>query len=74
MSTIMVTTVPVPSEVISSIAICTFGFWCAPIQCMTASSNRWVPPARTCLASLENAHVPAIAIAAPDTRKMPNTV
>ena len=37
--TIIPTTVPVPRAVISSITCSTTGFWCAPIQCMIASSN-----------------------------------
>src|SRR6476659_3497871 len=41
---------------------------------MTASSSGCVVPRRTCCASSEKAHVQPMAIAAPESRKMPNTV
>ncbi len=68
MRTIIITTRPVPSAVISSSDRSIQGMRCAPIHRMTVSSNVWVAPLCTCDASSTNSQVHAMAIAAPPTR------
>ena len=73
-STIIATTMPVPSDGdLEHRRLHAWGSGAPPIQCITASSNACVPPARTCSAISANAQVQTMAIAAPDSRKIPKT-
>jgi hypothetical protein len=71
-TTIISTTVPVPSAVTSIMIASIVGERFAPIQRIIDSSKPCVSPSRTSSASTAKAAVPAIPTSNPATRKIPS--